>query len=158
VTETYWCPGPWPWQWARTCTREVPDPPPDPCAAPACAGAKARLEDARGRFRSNCDGLRMIEGVSRILRPIVAAPIWILVVLAVIAAIIGGPIAVIIWGLIAIYGISWFLLFVLAAMARSIGVSLNQARLDFEAAAKDVALNCPPQCIGDLTLPECSVI
>jgi hypothetical protein len=158
MTETYWCPGPWPWQWARTCTREVPDPPPDPCRAPACVGARDRLEDARRRFRSICDGLRMLEGVSRILRQIVSAPIWIVVALAVIAAIIGGPLAVIIWGLIAVYGLSWFLLFVIARMMVSLGASLNQARLDFQAAARDVVLQCPPQCLGDLSLPECQII
>ncbi len=157
MTQTYWCPGPWPWQWFRMCTREVADPPPDPCNAPACVNAKAKLAGARGRFKSNCDGLRMVTALMKLLRQVLAAPIWTIVLLAIIAAIIGGPIAVIIWALIAVYGISWILFLVLGNMSVTIAASLEQARLDVIDALKDVVANCPEQCHGDLSLPNCNL-
>lgn len=152
MTETYWCPGPWPWEWFRTCTREVPD---DPCKAPACVAAKAKLTDARNRFTSSCNGLRMLNAVTKLLTQILSTPIWIVVALALIAVIIGGPIAVVIWALIAVYGLSWLLLPVVGKMSASIAVSLNQARLDFQNALPDVISQCPVPCRGDLSIPEC---
>lgn len=157
MIETYWCPGPWPWQWFRTCTREVPDPPPDPCKTPACVSAKDKLAAARGRFKSNCDGLRMVNAILKLLQQVLAIPIWTIVVLAIIAAIIGGPIAVIIWGLIAIYGISWFLFFVLGKVAVTLGTALGQALQDVTDALKEVAANCPEQCRGDMSIPTCNL-
>jgi hypothetical protein len=139
------------------CTREVPDPLPDPCNAPDCVDAKAKLAGARGRFKSNCDGLRMVNAVLKLLQQVLAAPIWTIVVLAIIAAIIGGLIAVIIWAFIAIYGISWFLTLVLGRMALSIGASLNQARIDVMDALKDVVAHCPDQCRGDMSIPDCNL-
>jgi len=157
MTQTYWCPGPWPWQWTRTCTREVPDPPPDPCNTPTCVDAKTELAAARGRFTSNCNGLRTVTAVMKLLKQILSVPIWTLVVMAVIAAVIGGLIAVVIWGLIAVYGISWILFLVLSRMAVVIATSLEQAREDVIAALKGVAAGCPEQCRGDLSLPNCSL-
>jgi hypothetical protein len=157
MIQTYWCPGPWPWQWFRMCTREVPDPPPDPCKAPACVDAKSKLASARGRFKSNCDGLRMINALMKLLKQILAAPFWTIIVLAIIAAIIGGPIAVIIWALIAVYGISWFLVLVLGKMAASLAVSLTQAGTDVASAIKDVLAQCPEQCRGDTSIPSCNL-
>lgn len=155
--ETYWCPGPWPWQWFNTCTREVPDPPPDPCKAPKCVEAQTKLAAARGRYNSNCTGLRIVNALIKLLKQVLATPIWILVVMAIIAAIIGGPIAVIIWGLIAIYGISWILVFVLGKMAISFADGLVQAQIDVTKAIQEVVANCPEQCRGDLSIPTCNL-
>ncbi|TCV82745.1 hypothetical protein [Sulfurirhabdus autotrophica] len=157
MIQTYWCPGPWPWQWFRMCTREVPDPPPDPCQTPECVNAKAKLAGARGRFKSNCDGLRMVTALLKLLKQILATPIWVIVVLAIIAAIISGPIAVIIWSLIALYGITWVLFLALGNMAVAISISLNQARIDVIDALKDVVANCPDQCRGDMSIPNCNL-
>ena len=155
--ETYWCPGPWPWQWFRTCTRDVPDPPPDPCKAAACVAAQTKLAEARGRFNSNCTGLKIVNAVIKLLKQVLAVPIWVIVVMAIIAAIIGGPIAIIIWGLIAIYGISWILVFVLGQMAISFADGLAKANLDVANAIKEVVTNCPEQCRGDLSPPICNL-
>ena len=157
MTQTYWCPGPWPWQWFRTCTREVPDPPFDPCKAPACVDAKAGLASARGRFTSICQALQMLNALSELLARILATPVWIIIVLAIIAAIIGGWIAVIIWGLIAIYGISWLLFFVVGTMTRTLLKSLAQAQLDFAEALKSVMADCPEPCRGDVSIPTCNL-
>jgi hypothetical protein len=154
ATETYWCPGPWPWQWFRTCTREVPD---DPCNAPGCTDAKARLDDARRRINSICFGLRTLNALAKLLRTIVSTPIWIVIAMALIAAIVGGPIAVIIWSLIAVYGISWLLLIVVTRMAQSLVVSLADARTAFQSAVTDVVTQCPEHCWGDLAIPECRI-
>lgn len=134
-----------------------PADPADPCNAPPCIDAKSRLAGARGRFNSACNGLRMLKAVEKLLRQILSTPIWIIVVLAVIAAIIGGPIAVIIWALIAVYGISWLLLFVVAKMAASFAASLVQAQADVAAALKEVVANCPERCRGDLSIPSCQL-
>ena len=97
----------------------------------------------------------MLKAVEKLLRQILATPIWIIVVLVVIAAIIGGPIAVIIWALIAVYGISWVLLFVVGKMAASFAAALAQAQADVTDALKDVVGNCPERCRGDLSIPSC---
>ena len=156
MTETYWCPGPWPWEWFRMCTREVPDPT-DPCNAPPCVDAKNRVASARNRFNSICNGLRMLNGLSKLLKQILATPIWIIVVMILIAAVIGGPIAVVIWALIAIYGISWFLVFVIGKMAASLAQSLNQAMEDLVNALKDVVAQCPESCRGNTSIPNCNL-
>ena len=157
MTETYWCPGPWPWQWFRTCTREVPDPPFDPCQAPACVAALEKLAGARGRFASSCNGLRMINALVKLLKQVLAVPIWTLIVMAIIAIIVGGVLVVIIWALIAAYGISWVLVLVLGKMAESLVVSLEQARVDVISALKEVADNCPQACRGDTSMPACNL-
>ncbi len=154
ATETYWCPGPWPWEWFRTCTREVPD---DPCNARACTDAKARLLDARQRINSICFGLRTILALLKLLRSILSTPIWVIIAMALIAALVGGLIAVIIWSLIALYGISWVLTLVLARMLDSLRVSMEAARDDFKSAVVDVFLRCPEQCRGDVSIPECQL-
>jgi hypothetical protein len=152
ATETYWCPGPWPWEWFRTCSREVPD---DPCNAPPCTNAKAQLLDARRRINSICFALRTLLALLKLLRGIVSTPIWVIAVMALIAALIGGPIAVIIWSLIAVYGISFVLVLVLARMVDSLGKSLENARVDFQKALVEVGLHCPEHCRGDISIPEC---
>jgi hypothetical protein len=97
----------------------------------------------------------MLNPLSKLLNQVLAAPIWTIVVLALIAAIIGGPIAVVIWALIAVYGISWVLLLVVGRMKQSFAASLSQARTDLENAFKDVVKQCPKHCLGDLSIPEC---
>jgi len=164
MIETYWCPGPWPWEWFRTCTREVPDPPFDPCKAQPCAGATAKLASARGRFNSACKGLQQVNAFSKLLQPILAAPVWMLVGLVIamaVATLIGGPIfgtiAVIIFGLLVIYGIAWFLSVVVGKMAQSFATELNLARIEVTDAIKDVVASCPEQCRGDTSPPDCKL-
>ena len=156
ATETYPCPGPWPWEWFRTCTREVPDPD-DPCNARPCTDAKSRLNDARQRFNSICFGLRTLTAVLNLLRSILSTPIWVIIAMALIAAIVGGLIAVIIWALIALHGISWVLALVLARMIDSLSKDLVNARADFQAALVEVFLRCPEHCRGDVSFPECRI-
>jgi hypothetical protein len=156
VTETYWCPGAWPWEWFRTCTREVPDPE-DPCGAPSCVSAKERAADARRRFDGACTGLRGVNAVLRLLRAVLSTPIWVLVVLAVIAALVGGLLAVLIWGLIAIWGISWFLVVALGPVAQSFAAELARASADLQVAIADVVARCPEHCRGDVSTPTCAV-
>jgi len=99
----------------------------------------------------------MLNPLLKLLRQILAAPIWMIVVLAVIAAIIGGPIALVIWALIAVYGISWFLVLVLGKMATSLATSLEQAKTDITEALKDVLKQCPEHCRGDISIPDCNL-
>ena len=134
----------------------MPDPS-DLCNAPACIDAKARLAGARGRFKSACDGLRTVNALVKLLTPIVAMPIWIIVVFALIAAIIGGPIAIVIWALIAVYGISWILLLALGKMAQSLAVSLDQTRTDITDDLKAILKQCPEHCRGDISPPDCNL-
>jgi hypothetical protein len=77
---------------------------------------ESELAAARGRYKSNCDGMRMVSKLLNFVKPVLAIPIWLVVVMAIIAAIIGGPIAVFLWALIAMCGISWARFFVLAKM------------------------------------------
>jgi hypothetical protein len=161
MTETYWCPGPWPWQWGRMCTREVPD---DPCSAPACVDAKATLTSARDRFNSTCGLLRTLKAFTDLLKPVLSTPLWILIVIAIIAVfawliggVIGGIVAIAIWVFIALWGISWFLSFVIGKMTESLLISLEQARTDFANALKQVLSQCQEQCRGDISIPDCNL-
>jgi hypothetical protein len=156
MTETYSCPGPWPWQWFRTCTRDVPARS-GPCDAATCIDAKARVADARGRFQAICNGLRTLNALSKLLKQILATPVWIILALALIAAIIGGPIGAVIWALIALYGLSWFLVFIVGKMAQNLATSLIEAQTDLTNALKDVVANCPESCRGDISIPNCNV-
>jgi Flp pilus assembly protein TadB len=89
------------------------------------------------------------------------SPIWIVLVLAIIATILGGPIfgtvAVILWALILAYGISWILSIVVAKMGEQFALGLEQAKTDLGAALPDVLASCPDHCRGDLEIPECSL-
>lgn len=86
-----------------------------------------------------------------------STPIWVIVAMALIAAIVGGLIAVIIWTLIALYGISWLLILVLARMVDSLRGSLENARKDFLSALVEIFLRCPEHCRGDVSIPECQI-
>jgi hypothetical protein len=122
------------------CTREVPD---DPCSAPGCVDAKNKLNDARSRFNSICSNLRMLNSLATLLKQVLSTPLWVIIVAVImsifavlIGGVLGGLIAVGIWVLIAIYGISWFLVGVIGKVAQSLAASLAQAQRDFADALK----------------------
>jgi ABC-type transport system involved in cytochrome bd biosynthesis fused ATPase/permease subunit len=101
---------------------------------------------------------------SKLLQPILGAPVWALVILVLamaVATLIGGPIfgsiAVIIFGLLVIYGIAWFLSFVVGKMAQSFATELNLARIEVTDAIKNVVASCPEQCRGDISPPDCKL-
>ena len=85
----------------------------------------------------------------------------VIAVVAVIATLLGGPvfgsIAVILFALIAIYGITWVLMLVVTQAMASLSPSLAQAQQDFTNALKDVIANCPEQCRGNTSTPQCSL-
>ena len=159
MIQTYWCPGPWPWQWANMCTREVPDPPPDPCAIPACVKAQADLANSRGRFNSNCTALQVLNFVIGALKQILSTPVWIVIAMAIIAAILTAvgaiAIALVVWALIALYGLSWYLVIVLGKTAQPLAEALAKAAQDVAVAIQAVIRDCPEQCRGDLSTPHC---
>jgi hypothetical protein len=99
----------------------------------------------------------MLKAVSDLLQQILATPIWVLIVMALIAAIVGGFIAVVIWAWIALYGISWFLEFAVAKTAAALAPSLAQAAKDMGTALADVIAKCPDGCRGDTSVPECNL-
>jgi len=127
----------------------------DPCSAPACVDAKSKLKAARDGFNRICDGLRMLNAITKILQQILSAPIWILVALAVIAIIVGGWIAIVLFALIAVYALAWFLLPIVGLMAGSLAATLDKRKTDFTNALPDVVAQCPEACRGDLSPPLC---
>ncbi len=133
-----------------------PDPA-DPCKAPACVNAKNKLNAARSGFNGICNGLRMLRAIAQALRQVLSTPIWILIALGVIAVLVGGPIAVILFALIAIYAISWVLLPVVGQMAGALGVTLGKRQIEFNDARTDVLSQCPESCRGDLSVPQCQL-
>jgi hypothetical protein len=136
---------------------DKPGTPDDPCKAPSCVKAKKRLDDARRWFNSTCSYLRSINAISMALSQVIATPIWVFAVLAVIAAIIGGPLAIVIWALIAVYALSWFLLPVVGQIGSYLAADLVKARVEFNAARVEVVINCPEFCRGDMSEPECKL-
>ncbi len=158
MTETFWCPGPWPWQWFRICTRELPNPD-DPCNAPACVDAKARFAGARDRFTKSCDTLRLLDTVAAALRRILATPILVVIAVAIVAWLLGGPIfgtiAVVLGGFVVIYGVSWMLVFVIAKMAQAVTSILIEARTEMTTELQNILTSCPGTCRGDLSIPNC---
>ena len=143
------------------CTREVPD---DPCSAPGCVDAKNKLNDARSRFNSICSNLRMLNSLATLLKQVLSTPLWVIIVAVIVSifavligGVLGGLIAVGIWVLIAIYGISWFLVGVIGKVAQSLAASLAQAQRDFADALKIVLTQCQEQCRGDISSIECNL-
>jgi hypothetical protein len=101
--------------------------------------------------------MRSLRAVEKILTPIVNTPIWLIVLFLIIGAIIGGPIAVVIFGLIVLYGVSWLLLFVIGRMFEAYLDPMHQAQTDIGNAINDVIANCPENCRGDLSVPQCDL-
>lgn len=134
----------------------APDPS-DPCNAPACVDAKNRLNAARGGFNSVCNGLRMLGAIARALQQVLSTPIWILIALAVIAVLVGGLIAIILFALIAVYAISWVLLPVVGLMSSALAATLEKRRTEFSTAHTDVVAHCPESCRGELSVPQCQL-
>jgi len=99
----------------------------------------------------------MLRAIAQALRQVLSTPIWILIALGVIAVLVGGPIAVILFALIAIYAISWVLLPVVGQMAGALGVTLGKRQIEFNDARTDVLSQCPESCRGDLSVPQCQL-
>ena len=160
MKETFWCPGLLPWQWFRMCTRDVPDQN-DPCNAPPCIDAKAKLKEARNRFDGSCKLLRSLNAFSKSLRQILAMPVFLIVALAIVATILGGPlfgsIAVLLWSLVLIFGLSSLLLPVVGKMAQTAAIDLAKASADVMSGIEDVKKLCPDSCRGDTSIPNCSL-
>jgi hypothetical protein len=131
----------------------------DPCQAPACVDAKSKLDAARSRFTSTCNGLRGLLTVEKFLQTVVAVPIWVVVLIAVVATILWflglGFLAILLWALVVIYVIVWIVLFVLVRIENFLVVSLAEQGDAVAQAVKDVVANCPEQCRGDLSVPIC---
>jgi Flp pilus assembly protein TadB len=132
-----------------------PPNPADPCNAPACVDAKKRLDGARGRFKSICEAIQLLQKIGRILQQFLAIPIWIIAALIVIAVLLGGLVAVIIWAFIGIYAFCWFLSFVLAAVVGQLAQELAKVSKEITDAIAEVVSNCAEQCRGDLSIPQC---
>jgi Flp pilus assembly protein TadB len=132
-----------------------PPNPADPCNAPACVNAKQRLDSARGRFKSICEAVQLLQKIGRILQQFLAIPIWIIAALIVIAVLLGGLVAVIIWAFIAIYAFCWFLSFVLGAVVGQLAQELAKVSKEITDAIAEVVSNCAEQCRGDLSVPQC---
>jgi hypothetical protein len=134
-----------------------PDPPPptDPCLAPACVNAKNKLDGARNGFNNVCSGLRSLTSVLKLLSQMLVVPIWILALLIVVAILVGGLVAVIIWALVGLYLFAWFLSLVVGQMIAVLTPILSQRAMEFAAAVPDVVANCPANCRGDLSAPSC---
>ena len=100
-----------------------------------------------------------------ILRSVVTSPIWILVavlaVAALILALIGSTIAGVVGGLaaaiLAIWAISWFLLLVIGKMAEALTPELLKAQKEVTDSIPDVIANCPTHCQGDISAPQCDL-
>jgi ABC-type transport system involved in cytochrome bd biosynthesis fused ATPase/permease subunit len=131
------------------------------CDSPACTNAKAELDAARVAFNRVCSTLRTVTSILRVLRPIISAPLWIIIVIVIIAILAWlfglGPIAILLWTLIFLYLIAWFLVIVFTRVAASLTQDLaNQGKAIADAIAKVVA-SCPENCRGDLSIPVCDV-
>lgn len=136
---------------------EPPDPN-DPCNAPECIAAKQQLDAERRGYDSICRYLNIITVVTNILAVVVATPIWVLIVLLIIAVIFSGPIAVIIYGFLAIYVLSWVLLtMVIPQLTAAIGQALAEQQMVVAEAIRRVVENCPADCQGDISQPVCEL-
>lgn len=133
-----------------------PPAPTNPCEAAPCVNARNQLNGARARFQSICNGIRGLRQVLSILNQILSTPWWVLVAAALIAILVGGLIALGLWALIGLWGISWVLALVIGRMLVSLGQSLAQAAMDVASAIPQVVANCPENCRGDLSIPTCN--
>jgi hypothetical protein len=139
-------------------TDSTPEPDPvDPCKALACVNAKNKLNTARSKFNGICNALRMLSAIARALQQVLSAPLWVLIAIAVVAVIVGGLIALILLALIAAYALSWVLLPVIQLTALSLAAELNKQRTKFIEASDEVKAQCPENCRGDLSIPQCQL-
>lgn len=99
----------------------------------------------------------MLRAIERGLQQLVSIPIWILIALVVIAAIVGGLIAVLIFTLLALWAVAWVALPLIGLIIGRVAALLIQQRAEFIAAARDVTARCPERCRGDLSVPQCQI-
>jgi ABC-type transport system involved in cytochrome bd biosynthesis fused ATPase/permease subunit len=133
--------------------------PPVLCDAPACVDAKSRLAEARSRYVNACDQLRRDHGFNVLIRRVVSIPIWIVVVIVVVAIILWflglGWLSAILWTIVIVWALLWIVLFIFVRVEVSFAEALKEAGEAFAEAVTDVIAACPEQCRGDLSIPEC---
>jgi hypothetical protein len=82
-------------------------------------------------------------------------------IVGVVAALIGGPvfglISIIAFGLLALYGLAWFLTLAFGSIMPALAKALSDAQMEFAKALQDVVANCPEQCRGDTSIPTCNL-
>jgi hypothetical protein len=130
------------------------------CLTPACVNAKSKLESARTAFVKACNAWRSVQSVRTQIQRILVVPMWVLVVLVVVAIILWflglGFLSVILWALVLIYGIVVVISLVVVRIEGTLAADLNDAADAAAAAVGDVVAQCLPQCVGDLSVPECN--
>jgi len=99
----------------------------------------------------------LLNTILKVLRGVTSIPIWIIVALAIVAAIVGGGVAVIIWAFIAVYAVCWYLTFVIPIIMSALALELGKQQNEFNKASEDVLKECPERCRGDVSIPECRV-
>jgi len=138
-----------------------PLPPLDPCNAPACLNAKAELATARTAFTQKCDSLKTVASIVRILKPIVTVSLWYLLVIVIIAVVLFwlgfGWISVLLWALVLAYLVAWVAYLAFARSAASLVQDLAALTKAVQDAIAKVIAACPPNCLGDLSVPSCDV-
>ena len=143
-----------------------PEPDPsDPCNAPTCVNAKNKVATARGKFNRICTGLKSLKVVADALATVVKSPIWVLVAVLVVVALIGALIGATIAGVagllvvvvLAVWAISWFLLLVIGKMTEALVPELLKQQKAVTDGVNDVIANCPQNCRGDVSTPQCDL-
>ena len=132
----------------------------DPCNAASCIDAKKKLQDVRDGFNSVCSGLRTLTSIARALRALLSVPIWILIAVAAVAALMTvllGGLAIVFWLPVFAYGLAWVLAPVVTRMIIALLPELDKRRSEFAIALNDVVARCPERCRGDLSLVECQL-
>jgi Na+(H+)/acetate symporter ActP len=134
--------------------------PANPCLTPACVNAKSKLDEARAAFVSACNSFRSVREVRVLIQRVVAVPIWVIVVLVVVAIILWflglGWLSAILWVVILIYAVLLVISFVVVRIEASLGANLKEKGDAVAQAVSDVMTQCPEQCRGDLSVPLCN--
>jgi Flp pilus assembly protein TadB len=141
----------------------APDPA-DPCNAAECGDAKHRVASARSKFKSICDALTSLKFVGDALQGEINSPIWVLAAVLAVVALIGwllgspqiagvaGVLAVVV---LAVWAVSWLLLWVVGKMSEALAPELLKQQQAVRDGVRDVVANCQANCQGNISIPLC---
>ena len=155
------------WEWLTDTFNKVveavtggSDPPPeeekDPCDVGNCLAAKETLESRRKDVEKACLLLKMGMVPVRTATWILSRPIRDYVIVLIIAAILGGPMGIVI--AVAAYLVVLVFLYAWMPVVTKLGEVLADAYAAEATAIAEVVTECPEDCRGNTDRTECDVI
>lgn len=127
----------------------------DPCNLASCIAAKEALEGERKTYNTICIYFKMLRSLLDTAAVVTQTPILLVAILLALAVLLPGPISVLIFALLAIYALSWYLVYVLGPVLAKVGEALLVQQTAVMEAISSVHKDCPDHCHGDTSLPEC---